>query len=97
MGVSLFEMLDRRYVYVVDKKDVARRREVVVQNELEDFFVIDRGVGADDRIIVEGTQQVRDGERVRYEFRPPDKVPGRYYGGSKIAQQGPRGNQRDRP
>ncbi len=73
---ATFEILDKRYVYVVDKEDVAHQREIVVRNELEDFFVIDRGVGVDDRIIVEGTQQVRDGEKVKYEYRPPDQLPG---------------------
>ena len=35
------------------------------------------GVGVDDRIIVEGVQQVRDGEKVKYEFRSPDEVLGK--------------------
>lgn len=60
-----FEVLDKRYVYVVDKQDVAHRREIVVRSEFDDSFVIGRGVGAEDQIIVEGTQQVRDGEKVK--------------------------------
>jgi membrane fusion protein (multidrug efflux system) len=73
---ATFEILDKRYVYVVDKADVAHRREIVVQHELDDFFVVAGGVGADDRIVVEGTQGVHDGERVEYEFHPPDRIPG---------------------
>jgi membrane fusion protein (multidrug efflux system) len=73
---ATFEGVDKRYVYVVDKEDVAHRREIVVKNELDDLFVIGRGVGAEDRIVVEGTRQVRDGEKVQYELRPPDRIPG---------------------
>jgi membrane fusion protein (multidrug efflux system) len=68
---ATFEILGKRYVYVVDKEGVVHQREVVVQNEVEDSFVINRGVGVDDRVIFEGIRQVRDGEKVEYEFRPP--------------------------
>ena len=68
---ATFEILGKRYVYVVDKDGVVHQREIVVQNEVEDSFVINRGVGVDDRIIIEGIRQVRDGEKVEYEFRPP--------------------------
>jgi membrane fusion protein, multidrug efflux system len=71
---ATFEVLDKRYVYVVGKDDVAHKREIVVQNELEDIFVIKSGVGVDDRIVYEGVRQVRDGEKVEYEFRPPDRI-----------------------
>jgi membrane fusion protein (multidrug efflux system) len=74
---ATFEILDKRYVYVVDKDGVAHQREIIVRHELDDFFVIYRGrVGVEDRIVVEGIQQVRDGEKVEYEFRPPGQVPG---------------------
>ena len=32
---ATFEILDKRYVYVVDKDDVVHQREIVVQNEME--------------------------------------------------------------
>ena len=40
---ATFEILDKRYVYVVDKDDVVHQREIVIQNELEDIFVIKNG------------------------------------------------------
>ena len=71
---ATYEILDKRYVYVVDKDDVVHRREIVVQNEMDDIFVIKKGVGVGDRIVLEGIRQVRDGEKVEYEFRPPEEV-----------------------
>ena len=74
---ATFEILDKRYVYVVDKDDVVHRREIVVQHEMDDIFVIKKGVGVGDRIVLEGIRQVRDGEKVEYEFRPPEEVMGK--------------------
>ena len=71
---ATFEILDKRYVYVVDKDDVVHQREIVVQNELDDIFVIKKGLDVNDRIVLEGIRQVRDGEKVEYEFRHPEEV-----------------------
>jgi membrane fusion protein (multidrug efflux system) len=53
---------------------VAHQREIAVQNELEDLFVIKDGLSVDDKIILEGTRQVRDGEKVEYEDRAVEQV-----------------------
>ena len=71
---AVFEVLNRLYVYVVDKDDVAHQREIVIQDELDDIYVIKDGVNTDDKIVLEGTRQVRDGEKVEYEDREPEKV-----------------------
>ena len=68
---ATFETLAKRYVYVVDKEDVVHQQEVVIQYELEDIFVIERGVAATDKIVLEGTRQVREGEKVEFEFLSP--------------------------
>lgn len=71
---ATFEVLEKRYVYVVDKDDVAHQREIQVRNELDDLFVIEKGVGTEDKIVLEGIRQVRDGEKVAYEDRKPEQV-----------------------
>jgi multidrug efflux pump subunit AcrA (membrane-fusion protein) len=45
--------------------DVAHQREVVIQNEVDDLFVVETGVGVNDRIVKDGVRIVRDGEKVR--------------------------------
>jgi membrane fusion protein (multidrug efflux system) len=71
---AVFENLAKQYVYVVGEDHVVHQREIVIQNEMEDIFVIKKGVGVGDRIILEGIRDVRDGEKVEYEFRPPEEV-----------------------
>jgi membrane fusion protein (multidrug efflux system) len=63
---ATFDMNQKRYVYVIDKDDVAHQREIVIQNELEDLFVVKQGVGVDDKIVVEGIRQIHDGEKVDF-------------------------------
>ena len=66
---ATFENRAKRYVYVVDKDDVVHQHEIVIDRESEDLFVIKKGVGVDDKIILEGIRQVHDGEKVKYEDR----------------------------
>ena len=73
---STFEVLDKRYVYVIDDDKVAHQREIAVEEELDDLFVIakDKGIGVDDTIVLEGVRQIRDGETVEFEERPAEQV-----------------------
>jgi membrane fusion protein (multidrug efflux system) len=71
---ATYEILDKRYVYVVGKDEVAHQREIVLQHELEDIYVIKSGLDVDDRIVLDGIRQVRDGEKVEYEFHKPELV-----------------------
>ncbi|WP_029247820.1 efflux RND transporter periplasmic adaptor subunit [Schlesneria paludicola] len=71
---AVFEVLSKRYVYVVDKDDVAHQREIETGNELDDIFVIKKGLGVEDKIVLEGIRQIRDGDKVEYEDRQAEQV-----------------------
>lgn len=73
---AVYEILAKRYVYVVDDEDVVHQREITIQNEQDDIFVVDKGLEPGDKIVLEGVRQVRDGEKVEYEFRGPEVVLG---------------------
>ncbi len=51
-----------------------RQREIEILSEHDDIFLIKDGLGVDDKIILEGIRQVRDGEAVEYEFLNPARV-----------------------
>lgn len=53
---------------------IVRQREIIILNELDDIYLIEQGLTANDRIILEGISQVRDGEDVDFEYRPSDQV-----------------------
>jgi membrane fusion protein (multidrug efflux system) len=71
---ATFEVRQKRYVYVVDKDGVAHQREIVIENELDDLFVVNTGVSVGDKIVLEGFRLVRDGGKVEYKDRQSKKV-----------------------
>lgn len=71
---ATFDNLAKRYVYVVDKDDVVHQREIDIDHVLDDVYVVKTGIGVDDKIVLEGIRQVRDGDKVEYEDRHPDQV-----------------------
>ena len=68
---ATFEVLDKRYAYVIGEDHVAHQRPITVQHEIEDVFVVG-GLAVNDKIVLEGVQQVRDGDKLEYEFRKPE-------------------------
>jgi RND family efflux transporter MFP subunit len=54
----------RKFVYVVDQDGVARQRFVTLGQAVDDLRVIKEGVSADDRVVVNGLQRVRPGQKV---------------------------------
>jgi membrane fusion protein (multidrug efflux system) len=71
---ATFELLDKRYVWVVDEQDIAHQTLITIKNELEDIFVIESGLKATDKIILEGVREVEDGKKVVYTFIPPEEA-----------------------
>jgi len=71
---ATFEILDKQFAFVVDKEGVVHQREITIQNEQDDIFVIKKGLAADERIVLEGIRQVKDGEKVEAEFLRPEQV-----------------------
>jgi len=69
---ATFEILDKRYVYIVDADDVVHQREIAVDHELDDIFVVSKGLNVNEKIILEGVRQVRDGDKIEYVIRTPE-------------------------
>lgn len=49
---------DRKYVYVVDDKGLAQRKNIVIGRMVDGLRVAESGLDASDRVIVHGTQKV---------------------------------------
>lgn len=57
---STFDLQERLYVYVIDKDDKVRSRNIIAKNRIPHFFIVDKGLQVGDRILYEGIQSVRD-------------------------------------
>jgi membrane fusion protein (multidrug efflux system) len=72
------ELFGGRYVYVVEKDDVVRGREIDIQDEMNGLLVVKKGLGGlgvNDRIVLEAGRY-RVGEKSEFEFRKPEDVIG---------------------
>jgi len=59
------------FVYVVEPDNVARARQVRLLRELDDGFIVRKGLKAGDRVVVDGVIRVRPGNPVRPVPMPP--------------------------
>ncbi|SFH55705.1 efflux RND transporter periplasmic adaptor subunit [Planctomicrobium piriforme] len=71
---AAFELRGKRYVYVVDASHMVQYREVVVQNEVDDFLVVESGVGVDDTVILTEAGNLRAGEKVEWVIQSQDSL-----------------------
>jgi membrane fusion protein, multidrug efflux system len=71
---ATFDILDKRYVWVVDKDSIAHQTLITDKYELEDIFVIESGLKVTDKIVLEGVREVEDGAKVEYSFRTPEEA-----------------------
>ncbi len=71
---ATFELLDKRYVWVVGEDDKAKRHLITIQHELEDVFVINSGIDVKDKIVLEGVREIEEDGKVEYEFRKPEEA-----------------------
>ncbi|MCB1198336.1 MAG: efflux RND transporter periplasmic adaptor subunit [Deltaproteobacteria bacterium] len=62
---STFEILDKKFVYKIDEKNIVRSQPVVVKEELPHLYIISEGLSSKDRILVEGINKVSPGEEIR--------------------------------
>ncbi|MBD2751656.1 efflux RND transporter periplasmic adaptor subunit [Spirosoma validum] len=71
---ATFEVLEKKYVYVVDKDNKIRSREISIAAEMPHIFVVRSGLSKDDKILLEGLRQVRENEKIAYKFVQPASV-----------------------
>lgn len=71
---ATFEVLDHRYVFVIDKNDTLRQTRIETGSELQHIFAVTKGLTKDDRFLLEGLRKVKDGEKVEFDLHPPDTV-----------------------
>ncbi|MEZ6186847.1 MAG: efflux RND transporter periplasmic adaptor subunit [Planctomycetota bacterium] len=70
---ATFEILDHRYVFVVDAQGVVHQRRVEVAYELPHLFVLSGGLDEDETFLVEGVRRVQDGETTKIAFQEPKR------------------------
>ncbi|MDO1446430.1 efflux RND transporter periplasmic adaptor subunit [Rhodocytophaga aerolata] len=68
---ATFEVLEKKYVFVVDKDNTIRSREITVAAEMPHIYVVQNGLDTQDKILLEGLRLVRENEKIHYSFVQP--------------------------
>lgn len=68
---ATFEVLEKKYVYVVDDENKIRSREVIISAEIPHIYVISEGLENGDKILLEGLRLVRENEEIHYDLVAP--------------------------
>jgi membrane fusion protein (multidrug efflux system) len=71
---ATFEVLEKKFVYVIDKDNKVKSREITVAAELPHIFIISKGLKENDKILLEGLRQVEENEKIEYKFVKPDSL-----------------------
>ena len=71
---ATFEVLEKKFVYVVDDKHKVHQREVTVASEIPDLYIVSGGLKAGDKIMLEGIRKVKDGDKIDFEYQDPKEV-----------------------
>lgn len=71
---STFEVLDKRYVFVIDKDNIVRSRHITIAAEVPHIYAVHGGLEETDIILLEGLRLVREGDKIHVEFVKPDSV-----------------------
>lgn len=70
---ATFDVLDKKYVYVVDEQGVLNARLITIAREMPHLYVVASGLKPNEKILAEGLGKVKNKEKIKYEFVPFEK------------------------
>ena len=71
---ATYEIQDKKYVFVVDKNNVVKSREIKITGELPDLYVVRSGITINDKILLEGVQKVKENDKIKYDYKKPADI-----------------------
>lgn len=71
---ATFDVLDKKFVYVVDENDRLQTREIEISAELPHLFMVSKGISETDKILLEGLRKVRNGDKIEHDLIQPAVV-----------------------
>ena len=65
---STFDVLDKKFVYVVDEHNKLKAKQIIIAHEMPHVYVVASGLNATDKILAEGLGKVKNDEIIKYRF-----------------------------
>ncbi len=71
---ATFDVLDKKFVYVINDKGIVTSTEIKVGQEMSHLYVVTSGLSINDKILFDGLRKVKNNEKIETSFVPFDKV-----------------------
>jgi membrane fusion protein (multidrug efflux system) len=71
---TAFEVLDKKYVYIIDKRGLVKTREIIVGHEMPHLYSVTDGVDENERILLDGLRKVRENDKINFKLISPQLV-----------------------
>jgi membrane fusion protein (multidrug efflux system) len=71
---ATFEILDKKYVFVVGDDNVLESRQITVAQEVPHLYIVSEGLSKTDKILVEGLRKVKNKQKIETDFVPQQKI-----------------------
>jgi len=71
---ATFSVLDKKFVFVVDEKNVVHSRPITIAAEMPQVFAVESGLEEGDKILIDGLRKVRDGAKIEIDYQEPAEV-----------------------
>ncbi|MCB5191324.1 efflux RND transporter periplasmic adaptor subunit [Methylobacillus arboreus] len=71
---ATFEILDKVYVYVVNKDNKLEQRLVHIDAELPHLYIVKDGLQDGEKILLEGLRRVSNGQQIEVSYQSPEKI-----------------------
>jgi len=71
---ATFDVLDRKFVFVIDEKNVVHSRPITIAAELPQVFAVASGLDEHEKILIDGLRKVRDGGKIEVDYKEPSDV-----------------------
>lgn len=69
-----FEVLDKKYVFLVDSDGLVTAREIKIEDELSHIYFVKSGLVSSDRFLLEGLRKVQNNDQIAFDFIAPELV-----------------------
>ncbi|KIC93016.1 efflux RND transporter periplasmic adaptor subunit [Flavihumibacter solisilvae] len=71
---ATLEIMDKKYVYVVDNNHIVKLRPVTIATEMPDLYVIRDGLAEGEKILLEGLGKVKNNDKIAFDYEEPGSV-----------------------
>ncbi|WP_110834466.1 efflux RND transporter periplasmic adaptor subunit [Pedobacter nutrimenti] len=69
------DLQGKKFVFVVDDKGIVKNTEIeIMENAKDNFYVVTKGLKANDKIVLEGFQSLKDGAEIKPQEQSADSV-----------------------